>query len=90
MPILGDDHCLPILHMSKRMVQIYTKDETIHQISIVYMNNHSLKFNNAFRAQVEKCLVGYFSFRTMKSIKNCLMKKNKSVMALIIIYENNG
>ena len=27
---------------------------------------------------------------TMKAIKNCLMKKNTSVMELIMIYENNG
>ena len=50
----------------------------------------SLKFNKIFRTQVEKFLGYYFSIRTMKTIKNCLMKNNTSVMALIMIYENNG
>ena len=54
------------------------------------MINPSLNFNNAFRTQVENFLGDYFSIRTMKTIKDCLMKKNTSVMALIIIYENNG
>ena len=31
----------------------------------------------------------FFSNLTMKTIKHCLMKKNKSIMALIMIYENN-
>ena len=55
-----------------------------------YMINPWLKFNNAFRTQVENFLGGYFSIRTMKNIKDCLMKKNTSVIALIMIYENNG
>ena len=54
------------------------------------MINLSLKFNNALRTQVEKFLGVYFSIRTMKTSKNCLMKKNTYFMALILIYENNG
>ena len=48
------NHHLPILHMSKRMVHIYTTDKTINQFEFGYMINPSLKFNNALITQVEK------------------------------------
>ena len=54
------------------------------------MINNLLKFNNEFITQVEKCLGISFFIMKMKTIKNCLMKKNTSVMALIMIYENIG
>ena len=41
--------------MSKRMILCYTTDETINQFESGYMINPSLKFNNVFRIQVEKC-----------------------------------
>ena len=62
----------------------------IHQFSIGYMIKPSLHFNKIFRTQVDKCLGCPFSVRTMKTIKTFLMKKNTSVMALILIYENNN
>ena len=65
------------------MVHIYTT------VLIGYMINPSLKFNNLFITQVEKCLGCSFSISKMKTIKNCLIKKNTSIMALIFIYENN-
>ena len=90
MPILRVNNCLPILHLPKRMVHIYTTGNTIHQFTIGYMINPSLHFNKIFKAQVEKCLGCYFYIRKMKTIKMFLMQKNKSIKALIIIYENNG
>ena len=54
------------------------------------MTNPSLKFNNEFKIQVENFLGDSFYIRTMKTIKHCLMKKNTSAMALIIIYGNIG
>ena len=54
MPIVGVNHCLPILHLSKIMVNIYTTGKTINQFAIGYMINPSLKFNNTFITQVEK------------------------------------
>ena len=90
MPIVGVNHCLPILHTTKRMVHIYTTGKTIHQFAIGYTINPSIKFNKIFKTQVEKCLGYSFSIRTMKTINDCLMKKNTPVMALIMIYENNG
>ena len=90
MPILGVNNRQPILHMSKIMVHCYTTDETINLFAIGYMINPSLKFNNTFRTQVEILLSVSFSARTIKTIKYCLMKNNTCVMALILIYENNG
>ena len=89
MPIVGVNHHLPILRMSKIMVHIYTTGKTINQFSIGYMINPWLKFRNEFRTKFEKLFGGYFSIRTMKAIKNCLMKNNTSVMALIMVYEKN-
>ena len=90
MPIVGVNHRLPILHMSKIMVHIYTKEKTIHQFAIGYMINPSLHINRIFIEQFQKCLGCYFSINTIKTIRDCLLKKNKYVMALINIYENNG
>ena len=90
MPIVGVNNYLTILHLSKIMVHIYTTGKTINHFAIGYMINPSLKFNNTFRTQVEKWLGDYFPIMTIKTIKMCLMKKNTSVMALIMIYENNG
>ena len=53
-PILGVNHSLPILHMSKIMVHIYSTEKTIHQFAIGYMINPSLHINNTFRTLVEK------------------------------------
>ena len=39
MPILVFNHRLPILHLSKRMVHIYTTGKNINQFSIGYMIN---------------------------------------------------
>ena len=70
MTIVGVNHRLTTLHPSKRMVHIYTTGKTINQFAIGYVINHSLKFNNAFITQVEKCLGISISIRTMKTIKN--------------------
>ena len=39
MPILGVNHRLPILHLSKRMVHTYTAGKTINKFAIGYMIN---------------------------------------------------
>ena len=69
MPIVGVNNRLPLLHMSKRMVHIYTTGKTIHHFVIGYMINPSLKLRQIFKTQVEKCLGYYFSIKTMKTIK---------------------
>ena len=82
MPIVGVNHRLTVLHMSRIMVHFYTTSKTVNQFAISYMINPSLRFNNEFRTQVEKCLGVSFYIRTMKTITNFLMKKNTCVMAL--------
>ena len=89
MPILGVNHRLPILHMPEIIVHCYNTYETINKFAIGYMINPSLKFNNAFRTQVETFLGVSFSIRRMKNIKYFPMKKNTCVMSIINIYENN-
>ena len=89
MPTVGDNHSLPISHLSKIMVHIYTTRKTIHQFLIGYLINPSLLLNKIFKTQVENFLGCYFSISRMKTIKNILMKNNTSFMALIMIYENN-
>ena len=54
------------------------------------MINPSLHCNKVFREQVEHCSSVSFHEETMEAIKDCLRKKNKFVMALIMFYENNG
>ena len=90
MPIVGVNHCLPILNMSKIMVHIYIIEKNVYQFVIGYMINPYLHFNNVFKTKVKKCLGCYFSIETMKTLKNCLMRKNTFVMALIMIYETVG
>ena len=45
MPIVGVNHRLTILHMSKIMVYIYSTENNIHQFSIGYMINPSFNIN---------------------------------------------
>ena len=90
MPIVGVNHRLLLLRMSKITVNIYTIDKTVHQFAIGYMINTSLHIDKMFKTQVEKGLGCYISIETMQSIKTCLMRKNTSVMALIMIYETFG
>ena len=90
MTIVGVNNSLPILHPSKIMVHIYTTGKTIHKFSTGYMINPSLHFNKMFKTQVEKCLGCSFSIRKIPTINFFLIKKNTSVMALIMICENNG
>ena len=39
MPLVGVNHCPPILHMSKIMVHIYSIDDRINQFEFFYMIN---------------------------------------------------
>ena len=53
-PIVGVNHRLPILQMSKIMVHIYTTGKNIHQFAISYTINPSIQFNIIFKIKVEK------------------------------------
>ena len=54
------------------------------------MINPYLHINRVFREQVQKYLGCYFYIKTIKTIRDCLLNKNTSVMALIMIYETVG
>ena len=85
MPVIGVNNCIHILHMSKILLHCYTKAKISNQLETSYMINPSLKFNNTFIKQLIKLLGVSFSIRTMKHIKNCLMKKNTCSMELILL-----
>ena len=76
--------------MSKIMVHCYYTDETINQFEISYMINPLLNYNKLFRVKFEQCLSVSFASRKMETIRYFLKKNNTYVMALIMIYENNG
>ena len=90
MQLLGLNHHQHILNMSKIIVCCYSTDETINQFEIGYIINPSINYNKLFIVQFEKFSSLSFATRTMETIKDCLRKENTRVMALIIIYENNG
>ena len=83
MPILGVNNCLPILHMSKIMVHIYTTENNFDQFAIGYMINPSLHINRVFIEQVQKCLGCTFSIETKKTIR-------LSAEEEYIYYDNNN
>ena len=90
MPIVGVNHCLPILYIYKIMVHFYTTENIIHQFSIGCIINSSLHINRIFREPVQTFLDFSLSTKTMKNIRDCLMENNTSVIVLIILYENSG
>ena len=63
--LVGVNHHRPILHMSKRMVHLYSTDERINPFAIFYMINPSLCVNKVFREQAEKFLKDRFHGKTM-------------------------
>ena len=60
MPIVGVNHRLTILHMSKIMVYIYSTENNIHQFSIGYMVNTYFHINKIFRKRLQKRLFFFF------------------------------
>ena len=68
-PIVGVNHRLPILHISNRMIYIYSTEKTVHQFSIGYMINPSIHINKIFKTKIEKLLGCYFFIETMQTIK---------------------
>ena len=53
MQLLGINHCLPLLHMSKKFVYINNIEERIYYFAIGYMVNPILHVNKVFKEQVE-------------------------------------
>ena len=76
--------------MFKIMVHCYSTDECINKFVIGYMINPSINCNKLFGVQVEKWLSVSFHSRTMGTIWDFPKNNSTCVMALIMIYENNG
>ena len=47
-PIVGVNHRLPILHLYKIIIHIYSTEKTIHPFANGYMLNPFLRINNVF------------------------------------------
>ena len=69
MTIVGVNHSLPILHMSKRMVHIYITEKTIHQFGIGYIINPSLHINRYSEKNVKRAWVVIFLPRQWKLLE---------------------
>ena len=72
LPLLGDNHCLPLSHMAKHFIWIEETGERINEFDIGYMINPNFYVNKLFRDQVEKCNNTTFGALTQPFIKNTL------------------
>ena len=68
-PLVGVNHRLPILHISKIMVHCYSTDEIINQFAIGYMINPSLNCSKVFREKLKNSEVFYFMITQWKLLK---------------------
>ena len=73
--MLGVNHLLPLLHMSKRFVFINATEELINQFAIGYMTNHKLHVYKVFRDQAETFFKRYTSSKYHERYKKCSEKK---------------
>ena len=86
-PLLGVNHRLHILHISKILVYLYTKYKRMNTFSIGYMINLVLHVHKVFRYQVGKCLRATFHQSTMEDMKKFMRKRNTCVIAIVMFYE---
>ena len=75
LPLLGDNHHLPLLHRAKYFIWIEETGKRINEIDIGYMINPSFHVNKAFRDQVEKSMNTTFGELTQPFTKATLSKK---------------
>ena len=75
LPLLGDNHCLPLLHMAKSFIWLEEKSYCINDFAIGYMINPTLHINKAFKEQVEKYTNNTFGTLTQPFIKKQRQKR---------------
>ena len=80
LPLLGLSYRQTLLHMSKRLVYIYTTEKIMIQSAICYIINPTLHAIKVSREQVEKCLRATFIKNTVEGIENVMRKKDTWVM----------
>ena len=86
-PLLGDNHCLPLLHTDKGFLYLYETNKRINDFSIGYTINTTLHVNKYFKYHVEKCMNNTFGNATQTFIKNVMTKKNTRLLELIMFHE---
>ena len=88
--LLGANHRLPLFHMAKRFIRINEAKQRINDFTIGFMINTGLNVNKAFREQVEKYMYTTFGETTQPLVKSTLVKKNTSLLALIMFNETRA
>ena len=86
--LLGNNHRLPLSHISRIYIWLEEKNQRINEFSIGYMMNPNLSINKAFRDQVKVCLKNTFSTPTPSHISKILLKPDTRVLALVMFFEN--
>ena len=84
--LLGNNHRLPLSHMSKNYIWLEETNQRINEFSIGYIMNPNLIINKAFKQQVEICMKTTFSEMTQQHISKILSKTNTKVLALVMSY----
>ena len=69
LPLLGDNHRLPLFHMAKKTIWLEEAGKFINEFEIGYMINPSLHVNKSFRDQVGKFINTTFGAFTQPFIK---------------------
>ena len=87
LPLLGLDHCLPLLHMSTFFICINETKKPINGFAIENRINPGLNVKTSFIYQVGKCMHTTFGEITQPFIKSTLSQNNTSVLALTIFYK---
>ena len=72
LPLLGENRCLPLLHMAKRFIWLEETKERINGFDIRYIINPGLNVNKSFRDQVKTFMLAKFGEITQLFIKATL------------------
>ena len=72
LPLLGDNHRLPLFHMDKHFIWLEKTGERINEFEIGYMINPRLNVNISFKEQVGKYMNTKFGELTQPFIKTTL------------------
>ena len=81
---------IPLIHMSKRKIQIKEKNERMNEFYFAYMCNPTLYKHKFSKKQVKLCLNNTFGADTNKQINVILKRPNTRVIALIVNYEHGS
>ena len=86
--LLGTNHHLTLSHMDRSFIWLEETNQRINEFSIGYMMNPNFHKNKAFREQVKVRFKNTFGTSTNAHIGKRLLKENKRVLALVMLYEN--